>query len=302
MGASCIVYHVRIDSPRSHPRAAPRKPEGQPTRGKTHANRLRRVDNFLARYDPGLLRRDFGAWAQAAVVDLGYGAEALTTLEMAARLRKFNPALPVVGVEIDPERVAAAQSFADARTHFRLGGFNLPLARTADGAGESARLIRAFNVLRQYDEEAVAPAWDRMGRYLIPDGLLVEGTSDPFGRLWVANLLRKQDERLRYEALVFSIRLQEGFSPVDFQAVLPKNLIHRMTPGEPIHAFFDAWMLARRITAPVQTWGARQWFAASAQELSLQGWQVDVRTAWLRSGYLILRSLDRLSTPSTSER
>jgi hypothetical protein len=34
-----------------------KKPEGQSTRGKTAANRLRRVDNFLLLYDPALLRR-----------------------------------------------------------------------------------------------------------------------------------------------------------------------------------------------------------------------------------------------------
>ena len=38
---------------RGHPNALPRKPQGQPTRGKTAPNRLRRVDNFLTLYDPG---------------------------------------------------------------------------------------------------------------------------------------------------------------------------------------------------------------------------------------------------------
>jgi hypothetical protein len=42
---------------RRHPHSAPRKPQGQPTRGKTAQNRLRRVDLFFARYDPALLRR-----------------------------------------------------------------------------------------------------------------------------------------------------------------------------------------------------------------------------------------------------
>lgn len=45
----------------------PDKPEGTPTRGKTAANRLHRVDNFLLLYDPSLLRRADGPYASAAV-------------------------------------------------------------------------------------------------------------------------------------------------------------------------------------------------------------------------------------------
>ncbi|MFM8322026.1 MAG: class I SAM-dependent methyltransferase, partial [Chloroflexota bacterium] len=111
----------------NRPRSAARKPQGRPTRGKTAVNRLRQVDHFVLRYDPGLLTRWDGAYAGALVVDLGYGAEAVTTLEMGERFHRLNPRLPVLGVEIDPERVAAAQPFATPQIFFRLGGFNLPL-------------------------------------------------------------------------------------------------------------------------------------------------------------------------------
>jgi len=162
------------------------RPLGQATRGKTAHNRLRRVDHFILMYDPGLIRRREGDWARACFVDLGYGAEPWTTLESAARLRHLNPELPVMGVEIDPERVVAAQPYADELTQFRLGGFNLPLE-----GHERARLIRAFNVLRQYDQAQVIEAHETLGSYLLPGGLLVEGTSDPYGQVWVANLLRR---------------------------------------------------------------------------------------------------------------
>ena len=131
-----------------HPKSVSKKPEGAITRGKTISNRLRRVDNFVVMYDPGLITRADGDFSHAFFVDLGYGAEATTTLESADRFRRLNPSLPILGVEIDPERVAAAQPFADRQTFFRLGGFNLPLL-----PGETVRLIRAFNVLRQYDED-----------------------------------------------------------------------------------------------------------------------------------------------------
>jgi hypothetical protein len=274
--------------PKPHPRAISRKPAGQPTRGKTARNRLRRVDNFLLRYDPALIRRNDGAFATAFSVDLGYGAEPFTTLESAARLRRLNPALRVLGVEIDPERVAMAQPYADAQTLFRLGGFNLPLHNEPDGQRETVRLIRAFNVLRQYEEDQVAEAYALMARSVLPGGLMIEGTSDPFGRLWVANVLR-QLEGWRAEALVFSTNFRTGFEPTAWQAVLPKTYIHRMVVGEPIYEFFQAWQRATWETAAWQVWGARQWFVASAERLLDYGYTIDRRMQWLRRGYLIWR-------------
>src|SRR5512143_1913321 len=109
-----------------HVRAS-KKPEGQPTRGKTVANRLRRVDNFILLYEPSLLTRTDGLFADSIFVDLGYGFDARTTLESAERFRKVNLNLKILGVEIDTERVEAALPFADDKTFFRLGGFNLPL-------------------------------------------------------------------------------------------------------------------------------------------------------------------------------
>jgi hypothetical protein len=264
-------------------RRTPRRhPDGQPTRGKTAHNRLRRVDNYLLMAERTLIRRRDGAYACACYVDLGYGAEPFTTLESARRLRRANPTLPVLGVEIDPERVDRARPYADALTQFRLGGFNLPLAD-----GESARIVRAFNVLRQYDEAHVIPAWQTLGRGLLPGGLLVEGTSDPFGRVWVANLLRRQPDRLVYEGLLFSTNFQWGFEPGLFQPVLPKNCIHRMIPGEPIHAFMTAWNQAIRDTIALRTWSLRQWFEASARLTAAQGYTLDLRRRFLRAGYLL---------------
>src|SRR5215207_7606668 len=125
-----------------------KKPEGQLTRGKTASNRLRRVDSFILLYEPSLLTRTNGLFARALFVDLGYGFDARTTLESAARFRRANPDLPILGVEIEKERVEAALPYADDKTFFRRGGFNLPLKD-----GETVRSIRAFNVLRQYEEK-----------------------------------------------------------------------------------------------------------------------------------------------------
>lgn len=271
-----------------------KRPEGQPTRGKTAPNRLRRVDSFALLYDTPLLRRTTGDFADALFVDLGFGAEPVTTLESAQRFRQVNPHLSVLGVEIDRDRVTAALPYGDQATFFRLGGFNLPLQRRPNGALETVRLIRAFNVLRQYAESEVADAYARMGSYLLPGGLLIEGTSDPIGRIWVANLLRKPasgnvDTPLQLEALVFSTNFRDGFDPTVFQTRLPKSWIHRVIPGEPIYAFFQAWKQATLETAPLQVWGPRQWFMASAQRLAARGYRLTLRRNWLRKGYLVWR-------------
>ena len=238
-----------------HPRFISKKPEGQPTRGKTASNRLRRVDNFILLYEPSLLTRTDNGFSDSLFVDLGYGFDPRTTLESAARFRRVNPNLKILGVEIDQDRVDAALPYQDNKTFFRLGGFNLPLKEN-----ETVRLIRAFNVLRQYDEKDFAPAYERLAQYVLPGGLMIEGTSNPFGSIWAANVVRKVDialsganeksavegEKMAYgswkmEALVFSTNFRLGFNVEEFQTILPKNLIHHMMPGEKIYDFFEAW-------------------------------------------------------------
>lgn len=272
---------------------ASKKPEGLPTRGKTASNRLRRVDNFILLYEPSLLTRTDGPFADSMFVDLGYGFDARTTLESASRFRRVNPNLKILGVEIDRERVNAALPFADEKTFFRLGGFNLPLKEE-----EHVRLIRAFNVLRQYEERDFAPAYERLAEYVLPGGLMIEGTSTPYGQLWSANLARRMEggtpalsgiEGWRMEALIFSTNFRLGFDAEEFQTILPKNLIHRVVPGEPIHDFFEAWKRCTAETSATKIYGARQWFIAAAERLAERGYAVAIQRKWLTRGYLIWR-------------
>jgi len=261
-----------------------KRPEGQPTRGKTASNRLRRVDNFILLYEPTLLTGTDGLF-----VDLGYGFDARTTLESAARFRRVNPNLPILGVEIDKERVDAALPYADAITHFRLGGFNLPLQ-----PGESVRLIRAFNVLRQYEEKDFAPAYERLAEYVLPGGLMIEGTSTPFGQLWSANVVRRtlesdsllSGELWKFEALVFSTNFRPGFNVEEFQTILPKNLIHHVVKGEPIYDFFAAWKRSAAETSSAKVFGLKQWFIAAAESLAAKGYKIDLHKKWLTRGWL----------------
>jgi len=263
-----------------------KKPEGQLTRGKTASNRLRRVDNFILFYEPSLLTRTNGLFADSMFVDLGYGFDARTTLESAARFRRVNPNLKILGVEIDKERVEAALPFADDKTFFRLGGFNLPLK-----AGEHVRLIRAFNVLRQYEEKDFAPAYERLAQYVLPGGLMIEGTSTPYGQIWAANLVRKEErgkqKEWNMEALVFSTNFRLGFDVEEFQTILPKNLIHHIVQGEPIYDFFEAWKLSAKETIAMKTYGAKQWFVAAAEALAQKGYRIKLQKKFLSKGYLV---------------
>ena len=293
-----------------HPRSISKKPEGQPTRGKTASNRLRRVDNFILLYEPSLLTRTDELFADSLFVDLGYGSDPRTTLESASRFRRMNPDLRVLGVEIDKQRVETALPYADEKTFFRLGGFNLPLQE-----GEHVRLIRAFNVLRQYEEKEFAPAYDRLAQYVLPGGLMIEGTSNPFGSIWGANVVRRTLEsdsllsgnqthilagtrtaglqNWNFEALVFSTNLRTGFDVEEFQTILPKNLIHHVLPGEPIYNFFEAWKQSAAETSSMRTYGARQWFMAAAERMEKQGYSVASQRKWLSKGFLIWRLNDR---------
>ena len=253
------------------------RPVGRSTRGTTGTNRLRRVDRWIAR--TATLRRA----ADPFVVDLGFGASAVTTLELEARLRGVRPDVEVLGLEIDPERVARADAQladvragatpfrADARVAFARGGFEVP----APG-GRRPAVVRAMNVLRQYDEGEVPGAWARMTSRLTPDGMLVEGTCDELGRIaaWVAV---GPDARPR--TLTVSLRLAGLELPSIAAERLPKALIHRNVPGEPVHGFLAAldreWVRAAPLApfGPVHRW-------RSALEAVSRAWPVSGRGRW----------------------
>ena len=119
---------------------------GTATRGTTNTNRLRRIDRWIGA-QPALLHA-----TDPYVVDLGYGASGVTTLELATRLAHARPDVDVLGLEIDPARVRTAQEqLARVRTgdstfppgvrlDFALGGFEVPTP-----GGRRPAVIRAFS-------------------------------------------------------------------------------------------------------------------------------------------------------------
>ncbi|MBC2874976.1 MULTISPECIES: class I SAM-dependent methyltransferase [Streptomyces] len=230
--------------------APPHRPVGTATRGTTNPNRLRRMDRWITAAHATALRRA----ADPVAVDLGYGAAPWTAVELLDRLRRVRADARVVGVEIDPARVAAAVPYERDGLTFAHGGFEVPLA-----PGRRPLIIRAANVLRQYDEASVAAVWARLCARLDPDGLLVEGTCDEIGRrhVWVA--LGPEGPR----TVTFATRLGSLGTPSDLAERLPKALIHRNVPGEPVHAFLREFDRAWAAAAPYASLGARQrWIRA----------------------------------------
>ncbi|WP_144874030.1 class I SAM-dependent methyltransferase [Microbacterium sp. 1.5R] len=254
-------------------------PLGRPTRGTTGTNRLRRNDRWIA------ASTAFRRAPDPLVVDLGYGASGVTAFELAARLRRVRPDAEVQGLELDPVRVATADAQlaevragrtpfpADLPVSFGRGGFEVPLP-----GGRRPAVIRAMNVLRQYDESDVAEAWHTVAARLARSGLLVEGTCDEIGRVasWVD--VDPSGTPLRF---TISLRLTGLEHPSIVAERLPKALIHRNVPGERVHALLIDLDREWHRAAALATFGATQRFIAAVAALRAQGWPIEGgRSRW----------------------
>jgi hypothetical protein len=221
------------------------------------------MDNWIvARLGPLLRAAD-----EPLVIDLGYGATPVTTIELATRLRAVRTDVRVMGLEIDPERVAAAQAATDPpRLTFARGGFEL--------AGRSPFLVRAANVLRQYPEADAVSAWRTITQRLAPRGVLVEGTCDEIGRRGAWVLLDESGPR----ELTLACKVTTLGRPSELAERLPKALIHHNVPGAAIHAFLCDFDAAWAAASALAVFGARQRWVAACETLA-SSWPVDARRA-----------------------
>lgn len=245
---------------------------GEITRGTTNPNRLRRVDRYLVELEA--VRGE----GRPVVVDLGYGRTPVTAFELLERLSARNPDARVLGIEIDRDRVASARALLEAgraeaapgSIDFVHGGFEIPLpdgwgspipgARPSSGVA----VIRAMNVLRQYEEAEVSAAWELMRSRLIAGGRIIEGTCDELGRLgtWVT---LDPDGPL---SLTVSLAPRWLEKPSDAAERLVKALIHRNVPGERVHDFFRALDAAWLRHAPIGALSPIQRWVAACEQLS----------------------------------
>ncbi|PYI69935.1 SAM-dependent methyltransferase [Arthrobacter livingstonensis] len=250
-------------------------PFGNATRGTTNPNRLRRVDRWLAGPEAWRLRRDRSPGSAPLVVDLGYGGSPTTAVELYARIHAVCPDAHVTGIEIEPERVRVAKPLEHDGLDFRVGGFEIPVPG-------HATMVRAFNVLRQYDEADVRLIWDTVRSRLSPNGIFVDGTCDEIGRrsTWVAL------DASGPQTLTISMRFGSFKRPSDVAERLPKALIHRNVPGERINDFLQAldqhWLAA----APLAPFGIRQRWLLMCQGMYDGGWPVARNPSRWRLGEL----------------
>lgn len=223
------------------------------------------MDRWIAAVQGRALRRG----VEPVAIDLGYGAAPWTAVELLERLRGVAPRVRVVGVEIEPARVAAAKEYEREGLVFVHGGFEIPVE------GRPV-LIRAANVLRQYEEGEVPGVWERLCGRLAPDGLLVEGTCDEIGRrhAWVA--LGPEGPR----TVTFAARLGSLERPSELAERLPKVLIHRNVSGEAVHSFLRDFDRAWAAAAPYASYGARQRWMRAVRDLAVDWPVVDGPGRW----------------------
>ena len=145
-------------------------------------------------------------------------------------------------------------------------------------------LVRAFNVLRQYPEERVWAGLDpaagragpgrRAGRGHLRRDRPPRGLGHPARacRARTAGPGRARDA-VAGRSITFSARLASLDRPSDLAERLPKALIHRNVPGEPVHQFLRDFDRAWDRAAPYSAFGPRQRWLAAVAALSV-GWPV----------------------------
>ena len=128
---------------------------------------------------------------------------------------------------------------------------------------DGPQVVRALNVLRQYEEVPAREAWTTLCAGLAPGGLLVEGTCDEIGRraAWVA--LDPDGPR----TLTLAAHLPSLERPSDLAERLPKALIHHNVDGEPIHDLLAGLDAAWDRAAAYASFGVRQRWVAACEAL-----------------------------------
>ncbi|MDO4910041.1 MAG: class I SAM-dependent methyltransferase [Corynebacterium sp.] len=252
------------------------RPIGVITRGTTNANRIRRCDRFI-RWNPQIQKILKNADTPMAI-DVGYGASHTTTCEWAWWLRQVRPDIQVVGLEIDPARVLPPRD----GVRFERGGFEL--------AGYKPQLVRAFNVLRQYDVDQVEAAWAMVTDNLAPGGVFIEGTCDEIGRrmTWIE---LNQDGP---QTLTLAWDPKHTDRPSTLAERLPKALIHKNTPGNKIYDLLQAADAAWDRAAGFEPYGPRIRWREAQKFLLTEG------TPLIRQPRLVRDNLLRVPWESVS--
>lgn len=171
------------------------------------------------------------------VIDLGFGEEAWTVLEMAARLRKIEPTLRVVGLETDPRRISGANPDQNPLNHFAFVEPCEELTPRLSGA----TMLRAMNVLRSYPEHELCPTLGNWARCLKEGGWLLEGSSSSSGHILTSHVWRREGGRLRHLGLMLYTDFSSGFAPWMFRDQLPRDLRRNLKPEQALYQTLTQW-------------------------------------------------------------
>jgi len=252
----------------------------RPARARTRPARLACLDTWLLRRERDLLNHP----TCSAFVDVGFGEHPITTLETFRALRDANPALAVIGFELDAARASNAQTrFQQEGLCFRRGGF-----RDAAACEPKARIIRVMNVLRSYPPQQVEAVHDTLATGLIDGGLLIEGTSDTAGHVLTAWLIRREGTAARKEGLLLYTDFSRGFSPWLLRDYIPRDIRRDVQPGTPIHALLTDWHAAWSAVRSAGEKSARALFDRSIATLATNRGDID-RCDDLDAGYCLWR-------------
>ena len=224
------------------------------------------------------LRPVLRAGERPLVVDLGFGASPVTTLELYRRVRAVAPDAEVTGLEIDSSRVAAARrELAALRAagdelpglSFAAGGFELPLPRRP---ALSARSTCCASTRRSGPGPlgpGCGPAWPPAASWsrepATRSAAAPSGSPCPRRR---APRKPAGGNAVSEPLITFAARLASLDRPSDLAERLPKALIHRNVPGEPVHRFLRDFDQAWDRAAPYSAFGPRQRWRQAVVSLS----------------------------------
>ena len=253
---------------------------GNSTFGKTHFNRLRKTDILIIKLFPYLFTKEIIESSSnikknvsecngdneglSCFVDIGFGDEPITLLQSANYIHNINPNCRIIGCEIDNHKVRnGLKSLQDEKDFYHSifkyvnfdkiniykAGFEMNFIKNTNNKKNKLKVkyIRCMNVLRQfYDESKVESIHKLLCGNLDKNGILLEGTSDKYGRFWTVNILNSSSKCI---AIVFGTNFKSrslnGYDPINWQSVLPKNLIHRINSkhidDDIINKFFNEW-------------------------------------------------------------
>ena len=253
------------DGPRT-PYPAPvarQRPVGTITRGTTNPNRLRRVRPLAGRArrpggcaDPPVRR----SWSTSGTAPRPSPPSSCTT-----GCGGSAPDVEVVGIEIDPARVAAARPLERPGLDFRLGGFEVPL-RGRRAPGRRAGLQRAAPVRRG----ARSPVRGRRCRTGWPPtacSSTAPATSSVGRSAWVAV------GRSGPLSLTLSLAAARAGAPLRRRRAAAQVADPpQRRRASAVHAYLTALDRAWARQAPHGAFGARQRFLATAGALREEGW------------------------------